>query len=387
MCTSCRHAVKRHVAPLLLIPALTVSQPMARVVGDAIITSVMDDEKATVVQSPLVPGAYAAEDSQDGAQKWTCPMHPHYIADAFGTCPICGMDLVKLDTGDSDLEATTATSREVITVAPEVVQSMGVRLSEAEQSQFGRTVRSYGIVTENERLQTDITSRVEGWVTELKTTAVGDEVSAGGLLFKLYAPQLVVSQNDYLRSGSADLRRRGINQLRALGVQEAAIDRMREGKEPMQDVPFFADRNGVVAELNIREGTYVKRGMLLARIQDYASVWLIVGVPEKDLGFIDQNTRATVTFPSLPGREVRAKVDFVYPTIDEKTRTGRVRLVIDNQDGRIRPGSYADVVFEVGTAIRISARSRTGSSSSSWRRFRASQRSLWLGASLRSIRF
>ena len=231
MCKSCRHTVKKHVASLMLVPALAAGQPLASTLGDALLAAFTSGETASALQSSLFPVANATEASQDGAQKWTCPMHPHYIADAFGACPICGMDLVKLDTGDSALGVTTTTSREVISVAPEVMQSMGVRLAQAEQAQFGRNVRSFGIVTENERPQTDITSRVEGWITELRMTAVGDEVSEGELIFKLYAPELVVSQNDYLRPGVGYPRDRGIAQLKAFGVQDKAIAEMKERKQ------------------------------------------------------------------------------------------------------------------------------------------------------------
>jgi Cu(I)/Ag(I) efflux system membrane fusion protein len=281
-------------------------------------------------------------------------MHPHYIADEFGACPICGMDLVKLETGGQDFNAEAAATRTVITIAPEVIQNMGVRLGRAERSRFGRNVRSFGIVRENERLQSVITARVEGWVEKLHVTAVGDEVKAGDRLFELYAPQLVVSQNDFLTSGGARGEQgRGLAQLRALGVQPKTIDMIKRLKEPMQLVPFYAEQDGVVAKLALKQGSYTKRGMLLAMIQSYSSVWLQVSVAEKDLGFITEATPATVTFPNLSGRAARGKVDYIYPTIDAKTRTGQVRLVIENTDGKIRPGSYADVAFEVDAKDRV----------------------------------
>lgn len=255
--------------------------------------------------------------------------------------------------GNDGAASTGTGARALITVAPEVMQSMGVRLAKAEQTRFGRSIRSFGRVIENERLQSEISSRVEGWITKLRTTATGDEVSEGDLLFEMYAPQLVVAQNDYLRPRSADLRGRGIAQLKSLGVQDKAIAQMQGRKKPMQDVPFYAARSGVISELNIREGSHVQRGTLMARIQDYSSVWLMVGVAEKDLGFISRDTPATVSFPSLPDLKVEARVDYIYPTVEEKTRTGRVRLVVENPDGRIRPGSYADVTFEVGAELRV----------------------------------
>lgn len=355
MCKTCRHSAKRYAALLTLAPALTIGAPILSAAFSPFQTtrsSYLDKIGASL--GDVVPAAYAAADNDTAAAtKWTCPMHPHYIADEMGTCPICGMDLVKLQTGGDAMNAASAESRTVITVAPETVQNIGVRLAKAEQTSFGRSVRSYGIVRQNERLQTEITSRVEGWIEELKITAMGDEVEKDSLLFTLYSPQLVISQNDYLRPGSRDLEGRGIAQLKSLGVQDKALEQMRKDGKPTDHIPFYADRSGVVSELNLRAGTYVKRGMLLAKIQSYASVWLIVSVAEKDLAFLSKTTRALVHFPHLPDRQIQAQVDYIYPTIDAKTRTGQVRLVIDNPDGLIRPGSYADVVFETGVEQRV----------------------------------
>lgn len=358
MCSRNKCATARHAAIAAVIPAILVLTPIG---FDGLNLAMLPETNLNATRPSFsLIGAANAQEAQASpvpaakATKWTCPMHPHYIADEFGTCPICGMDLVKLDTTGQDLNPETAETRTVVTVAPEVIQNMGVRLGKAETSRFGRSVRSFGIIHENERLQTELTARVEGWVEKLYVSAVGDEVKAGDKLFELYSPQLVVSQTDYLTAGGADgMRRRGLGQLRALGVQPQTIELIKDRRRPMQRVPFFAERDGVITKLDLKQGSYTKRGMLMAMIQDYSSVWLQVSVAEKDLGFISNSTPATATFPNLAGRKVQGKVDYIYPTIDTKTRTGQVRLVIDNPDGRIRPGSYADVSFEVGAEDRI----------------------------------
>lgn len=318
---------------------------------------------ATSPQSPVsvgdfAPGAQAAEPKAEGkVQKWTCPMHPHYIASEFGTCPICGMDLVKLDTGASQAsDASGAPGRTSISIAPETMQTMGVRLAKAELSNFGRIIRSYGIIADNERLQTELTARLEGWIEDLRIRAVGDEVKAGDLLFTLYAPEFAVSQRDYLDAlkGRDRTRIESVKtRLRAFGMQERAIDELVRKGQALDFVPYYADRSGTVAMIDLRPGSYVKRGSMLTRIQDYTQVWLMVSVPEKDLGFIAMGTPARVTLPNLPGREILSKVEYVYPTVDAKTRTGKVRLVLDNPDGQLRPGAYADVAFEVATEQRL----------------------------------
>ncbi len=354
MCNRCHRVRRRLAAALALAPVLTVGQPIAH--G---LIEFMRSQRSRPAAIALLPGdsAWAGEakaSNDETPVKFTCPMHPHYIADEMGTCPICGMDLVKLQTDGADLGATAGESRTIITVPSETIQNMGVRLGKAEAASFGRAIRSYGIVAENERRQTEITARVEGWVEDLQVRAVGDTVREGDLLFKLYSPQLIVSQNDFQRSrGTGDLVGRGEGQLRAFGVQDAVIAEIKKLNRPIELVPFYAQQDGTISELALREGTYVKRGMMLAKIQDYSEVWLKVGVPEKDLGFIAIDTPATVTFPNLPGRTVSALVDYVYPTVDTRTRTGQVRLVLANEDGLIRPGSYADIRFEVGAQKRL----------------------------------
>jgi Cu(I)/Ag(I) efflux system membrane fusion protein len=335
------------IAPMILI-ALPVMPRLATPHGHG-------DEAATSVGWDWLAMSAQATETQGGPVKWTCPMHPHYIADEFGPCPICGMDLVKLDTGGAEMGAVLGESRTIVTVAPETLQNMGVRIALVERVSFGRTIRSFGTVAENERLQSMLTARLEGWVEDLRVSAVGDRVKKGDLLFTLYAPELIVSQRDYLQAlatRDAD-RRAGVDQrLRSFGVQEQAIKLIAERREVMERVPFFADRDGTVAALDVVNGAYVKRGMMLTKIQDYTKVWLIVNVAENDLPFLKQGTPATVSFPNTTEPVTNAAVDYIYPTVDAATRTARVRLVLDNAQGTLRPGAYADVTFDVGVEAR-----------------------------------
>ncbi|MEO0810117.1 MAG: efflux RND transporter periplasmic adaptor subunit [Pseudomonadota bacterium] len=356
MCTRSKRAIAPQITTLAFISAFIFGSSSFFTLFPDTSSSWTDTSAGTVFDTPVAKAGEAQASTPSAGQttKWTCPMHPHYIADEFGPCPICGMDLVKLETGGQDFSAENAKARTAITIAPEVIQNMGVRLGKAERSRFGRSVRSYGIVHANERLQTEITARVEGWVEKLHVTAVGDEVKAGSRLFELYSPQLVVSQNDYLNfDGINGTKQRDLTQLRAFGVQPRAIALIERLKEPLQLVPFYAERDGVISHLDLKQGSYTKRGMILATIQDYSSVWLQASVAEKDLGFITIETPATITFPNLSGRSVSGKVDYIYPTVDRVTRTGQVRLVIDNSDGQLRPGSYADVSFEVNAQDRV----------------------------------
>ncbi|MGE0205030.1 MAG: efflux RND transporter periplasmic adaptor subunit [Hyphomicrobiaceae bacterium] len=296
-----------------------------------------------------------AKDGAAKAVKYTCPMHPHYIADHPGTCPICGMDLVKVAAAEPGAPSK-GMSREIVRIAPETLQSMGIRIAKVEQASFGRSIRSTGMVMANDRLRTILTGRVEGWIEDLRVTAVGDAVKRGMRLFEMFSPELIVSQRDYLAAlATRDERRRADveQRLRSFGLQTQAIQMLHKSRKEMQRVPFFADRDGTISELNVVSGAYVRRGVTIATIQDYSTVWLQVAVAEKDLGLLRGAAKAKVSLASQPGRTISSRIDYIYPTIDPKTRTGQVRLVVDNADGQVRPGSFADVTFEIGVEPRL----------------------------------
>lgn len=290
--------------------------------------------------------------------KYTCPMHPHYIAEEAGSCPICGMDLVPMSTEGEEQagEILQGDEKAGVTISPETIQNIGVRTQVAEAARFGTDVRSYGVVTENVREQDDLSSRVGGWIEELKVTAVGDEVKKGDLLFTLYSPDLVSAQQDYIAAIAAGSKGRissSAKRLKSLGVQDKALEEIKKKRRKLQNVPFYATVDGIVSKLNVKRGTFVKSGMQIAEIQSYSTVWINVSVAEKDLGFLSKGMKADVTLPNLSSDTRTARVDYIYPTIDKASRTGQVRLVLDNPYGTLRPGAYADVSFDTVSVKRL----------------------------------
>ncbi len=292
--------------------------------------------------------------------KYTCPMHPHYIATEAGSCPICGMDLVPMEGGDAveeDHSGHDGDARKAVTISPETIQNIGVRTEKATMATFGRDVRSYGLVAENVRNTHAISGRVAGWVEELRITAVGDEVKKGELLFTLYSPDLISAQQDYIAALATGIQGRinsSAKRLKSLGAGNKTIEQIKAKRQKLENLPFYAEIDGIVSHLMVNQGSYVKPGMQIATIQDYSSVWIDVSVAEKDLQFIKKDGKATVSFPNLGNIERTARIDYIHPTIDADSRTGQVRLVMDNPNGTLRPGAYADVIFETNIDKRLS---------------------------------
>ncbi|MFT5698574.1 MAG: Cu(I)/Ag(I) efflux system membrane fusion protein [Desulforhopalus sp.] len=283
--------------------------------------------------------------------RYTCPMHPHYISDTSGSCPICGMDLVAIQAGGSDEKSDD--DQAVLQLSSRLVQTTGFRSEAVEMAFFGRLIRSFGEVVANERLQTDISLRTAGWVEDLVVNAPGDKVAAGDILFRLYSPDLVSAQQDYLSALKRDNRERidiTRSRLSSLGVHDSAINFVAEKRKILRAVPYYAPRGGRIENLNIRKGSYLRPGDMALLIQSYDSVWVDVSLAEQDISFVHSNATVSVDFPSLGIQLEAVPIDYISPTVDPKTRTAKLRLLVQNGDGNIRPGAYADV--EISTDIR-----------------------------------
>lgn len=290
-----------------------------------------------------------AEEAQ--AVKYTCPMHPQIIADGPGTCPICGMTLVPLAHGH-DQDQSAMTGKPVISIEAETIQKMGVRTEKVRKQNLSRSLRATGIVMENERARWDMFSQVEGRVDELYFSAPGDRVKKGEIFYTLYSPELLALQSDYvaaIKGGYKDLAQSSARRMKLLGVDDGFIAALAKTRKATESVPFLIPADGILNRLEIRKGHYLKVNDEIGHIQDLSSVWVEAALPEKDLGHIKEGDTARVTFTGNP-QDYEGKVDYIYPTINAEARTGKVRLIVDNKDGMLRPASYADVSFASGEA-------------------------------------
>ena len=290
--------------------------------------------------------AYAAEAA---AIKYTCAMHPQIISDSPGKCPICGMDLVPMagghnhDLNNAPVEHPGAAP--VVEINPETIQKMGVRIENVAKEKIGQGIRATGIVMENERTRHDLYSQVEGRIGDLKYGAIGDPVKKGDVFYTLYSPDLISLQNDYLaarKAGLKDMVSASRERMKQLGVDDRVLAELNKKGTIFEKVPFYVPADGVLAKMEMHNGHYMKVGDELARIQDLSTVWVEAAVAENAIGSIHAGDAATVTSDA---RTYDAKVDYIYPTINAESRTGKVRLLVDNKDGEQRPAAYVTVNF------------------------------------------
>jgi multidrug efflux pump subunit AcrA (membrane-fusion protein) len=285
------------------------------------------------------PGAPAGEHTE---QLWTCSMHPQVIQDRPGTCPICNMDLVKLD---------ASADANVVEIAPGVVQQIGVQTAPVERTSVYRHIRTLGEVEVSEDEVSVVNLRFSGWVERLYVDRTGDEVSAGQVLFDIYSPELVSAQEDYLlavrtQGADAPLTRSARRRLELWDVASRDIDRLVDAGEVRRTMPVRAPQSGFVLHKDLVEGARVGSGQDLYRIGNLKRIQVTAEVYEHDAAWVDVGQPAQMELTNLAGEVIEGHVAYIYPTLNARSRTLAVRLEFDNPGVRLKPGMFATVYIQ-----------------------------------------
>ncbi len=301
----------------------------------------------------------AAADGDREVLYWVAPMDANYRRDKPGKSPM-GMELVPVyaDAGNGS----------GVTISPEMVQNLGVRTAVAERSRLWRSIDTVGYVDYDESKVSHIHLRTEGWIENLVVQSEGERVTKGQRLFNLYSPELVNAQEEFvqaLNAGNKGLIRASRSRLGALGIPASQVKRLEKTRKPSQTIPIYASQDGVVSSLSVRDGMYVKPDIRIMSLADLSSVWLLAEVFERQADWVEVGQPAEVSLAFLPGRTWEGKVEYIYPSLDPKTRTLKARLRFPNPDEALKPNMYANVKIYGGAkddvvVIPIEALIRTG---------------------------
>ena len=316
---------------------------------------------ALLVMLSLPVPALAAEQDDPEILYWVAPMDANYRRDKPGKSPM-GMELVPVY---ADADGGDGSS---ISIAPEVVQNLGVRTAVAERSRLWRGIDTVGYVDYDESKVSHIHLRTEGWIENLAVESEGERVTHGQRLFNLYSPALVNAQEEFVQAlvgGNKGLIRASRSRLTALGIPGSQIKRLEKERKASQTIPIYAPQDGVVASLSVRDGMYIKPATRVMSLADLSSVWLLAEVFERQADWVEVNQPAEVTLAFLPGRTWEGRVEYIYPSLDPKTRTLKARLRFPNPDEALKPNMYANVIIYGGpkddvVVIPLEALIRTG---------------------------
>lgn len=315
---------------------------------------------------------------------YTCGMHPQVVQDHPGNCPICGMKLVPKKKGSTpegkpasakgerkikyykstmmlgeisnmprkdsmgmDMVPVYEGEEEGTTIAidPATVQKMGVRVAPVTRGAVRRTIRTVGAVDYNETALADVTTKFRGWIENLYVDATGQQVKKGEPLFDIYSPDLYSAQNEYVLAlnQNSPLRNSARQKLKLFDISDDQIAQLEKSRQPQRTLRVDAPIDGVVVEKMAVKGQMVDAGMKLYRLADLSIVWVQSQIYEQDLALIRVGQEAEVSLSYLPDRKFSGRVTYIYPTVDEKTRTARVRMEFHNPGLFLKPGMFATV--------------------------------------------
>ena len=306
-----------------------------------------------------LPKPAAPSAAPGAAKRYYCTMHPDYISDRPGDCPICNMTLTFLDESlQGTMSAVPGMAR--VTLDPDRRQKIGIRLGVVRKGKLAKTIRAPGIVAYDEGALSAFSLKVGGWVEDLRVRAAGDVVAKGDVVLKLYSPEILEAQQAYLiakdevealdaeaapaaREAAAANLRSARDRLLLWDLTEDQIARLEAARAPDTRVAIHAKTGGVVTSRAVVLGAYVQPGATLLELADLSAVWINADIFEQDIPYVALGAAATVTLAAAPDRPIAARVAFLYPYANQAARTLRVRLEVPNPDGALRPGMYAQV--------------------------------------------
>ncbi len=291
-------------------------------------------------------GSAVAAEGEPKALYWVAPMDPNYRRDKPGQSPM-GMDLIPVyeEGVGSGPDAGPGT----IEVPPEVVNNLGVRTAEAKTSPLAFDVKTVGYVQYNEDSIVHVNPRIEGWIETLHVKSAGDPVEKGQPLYELYSPELVNAQEELIFAlGQGDRRLQAASEarLKSFNVDGATLKQIKRERKVRQTVTFHAPVSGVVDDLTVRQGDYIKPGTTMMAIASLDEVWVEANVFERQSSLVKKGQKVRMTLDYLPGQEWEGLVDYIYPTLDPKTRTLKARMRFDNPDRALKPDMFATVSIQ-----------------------------------------
>jgi len=278
------------------------------------------------------------------------PMHPWFTSDKPGTAPDCGMDLVPVYEGDENVEG--------IKIDPVTVQNIGVKIETVKKQKLNNVIRTTGKVDYDETKVTTITTKIMGWVEKLFVDYTGKYISKGQPLFEIYSPELVSTQEEYLqairylkkvsnssdeiKNGAQELVNSAKRRLQYWDISEKDINEIENNNAPKKTLTIYSQVDGTVVDKMIYKGQQIMAGMELYKVADLSNVWVMADIYQIDLPWIKLGQKVDLELSYLPGKTYTGTVTYIYPYLNEETKTIKVRTEVRNTSNYdFKPGMFS----------------------------------------------
>lgn len=281
------------------------------------------------------------------------PMHPWYTSDKPGKAPDCGMDLVPVYEGESDVKG--------IKIDPVTVQNIGVKVEDVVRRKLSKVIRTNGKVDYDERKVYSVNTKVMGWVEKLYVDYTGKYVRKGEPLMEFYSPELVTTQEEYLQAlayqkklgqsnlgeakkGATELLESARRRLRYWDIPETEIRALEERGTPKKTMTIYSPADGIVTEKMVHEGHNVMPGMEMYKIADLSTVWVLADIYQYELPWVKLGQSVDIELAYLPGKPFKGTITYIYPYLSEETKTAKVRIEVHNTASiELKPEMFATV--------------------------------------------
>lgn len=291
-------------------------------------------------------GQIIPDQEEEEAIIWTCSMHPQIRMDEPGKCPICAMDLIPLE--EMDIESGVLSAE--IRLSEAAARLADIQTMEVKRAQPEKTLHLLGKIEADERNIAEMTARFGGRIEKLYVNFTGQIVQQGEKLASIYSPELVTAQRELLeaveyRESNPGLYQAVRNKLRLWDIAEKQIDLIEKEGEAQTQFDILSPISGTVTKRHVSVGDYIKDGTALFQLTDLSKVWVLFEAYESDLPWLEKGDRVSFTIRSIPGKRFEEKITFIDPTINPQTRTANMRVEVDNPNGVLKPGMFADGVI------------------------------------------
>lgn len=317
---------------------------------------------------------------------WTCTMHPSVKMKEPGKCPICAMDLVPVKkaggatTAGSNIDVD-ASDRSVFTVDARRQQLLNVNTTPVQERHLEKTIRTVGTLELDETRIERIHTKIKGWISEVFVDFEFQHVKKGDPLFSIYSPELVATQEEYLlalrtakelsgspfqnvSSGARSLLESARRRLELFDITAEQIRELEKTGKARKNLIVYSPASGHVIKRNAFPNMHITPETEVYAIADHSRMWLQVQVYENEQGLVRQGQAALMTTAAYPGQVFGGRVTYIYPHVNQQTRTMNVRLEFPNPNLKLKPGMYANIQITIPSrkhlAVPDSAVLRTG---------------------------
>jgi Cu(I)/Ag(I) efflux system membrane fusion protein len=283
-----------------------------------------------------------------------CGMHPQIVSNKPGKCPICGMDLTPV------YKSSTPQSDGIVSIDPTMVQDIGVKTEVVTKRTLTHTIRTTGRTDYEETSQSVITTKFSGWIEKLYVNYTGKPVLKGQPLFEIYSPELVAAQQEYLQAirynktmkttsdssvsqGAGELLQSAKKKLQYWDISLAQIQELERTENIKKTLIIYSPFSGDVIEKYVFEGMQVQAGANLFKLADISKMWIYADVYENELSWIKIGDPANIELPGTPGVTLKGKVAYIYPFMQDQTRSGKVRIEYSDNSQSLKKDMYVTI--------------------------------------------